>query len=300
MSFKHQGPKSAKKDSGRPQGKPSHARGKPNSNQQKPGQTIGRQHERDRSKQQTKPSPLSPQEFIVEGQSSVLEYVRFRPDSIIEIYSNEQATQDLARELKSLQFGSKISDIAALKEVHNVSSPVAAKITLKALELHVFEKRIESRSSDLVLILDHLEDPRNLGAIVRSAGFFGVREIIIPDRRQVFITQSAVATAQGGFAVCDLVVVPNLVRFAEKMKKDSSYWLIGADMEGEHFSKLTNEYSKVLLVVGSEGSGMSRMMREACDRIAMIPGKPGALESLNVSVAAGILLSAFSSSTAAL
>ena len=71
-------------------------------------------------------------------------------------------------------------------------------------------------------------------------------------------------------------------------------------MAGEHFSKLTNEYAKVLLVVGSEGSGMSRMMREACDRIAMIPGKPGALESLNVSVAAGILLSAFSASTASL
>jgi len=300
MSLKHQGPISGKKDSGRPRGKPNHTKCKSTPNHQKQAQSAGRSNERDRSKQHSKPSPFSPQEYIVEGQSSVLEYVRFRPDSIIEIYANEQATQGVARELKSLQFSHNISDIAALKESLNLTSPVAAKIALKALDLSVFEKRIEMRTTDLILLLDHLEDPRNLGAIVRTAGFFGVREIIIPDRRQVFITQSAVATAQGGFAVCDLVVVPNLVRFAEKMKKDSAYWVIGADMVGEHFSKLTNEYAKVLLVVGSEGSGMSRMMREACDRIAMIPGKPGALESLNVSVAAGILLSAFSSSTAAL
>ncbi len=300
MSPKHQGPKSGKKDAPRSQVQPGHSKGKPAPHNQKQSQSAGRPHTRDHSKQNSKPSPLSPQEYLVEGQSSVLEYVRFRPDSVLEIYANAQATDDLARTLKSLQFVSKISDIAALKESFNVSSPVAAKVNLKALELQAFEKRIESRTKDLVLVLDHLEDPRNLGAIVRSAGFFGVREIIVPDRRQVFITQSAVATAQGGFAVCDLVVVPNLVRFAEKMKKESAYWVIGADMDGEHFSKLTNEYAKVLLVVGSEGSGMSRMMREACDRIAMIPGKPGALESLNVSVAAGILLSAFSASTASL
>jgi predicted rRNA methylase len=300
MSIKNKGPKSGKKDSGGPKGRPSPTKGNSASSQRKLSQSGGRLHERDRSKQHPKPSPLSPQEYIVEGQSSVLEYVRFRPDSIIEIYANDQETQDLERELKTLQFAHKISDITVLKESHNVSSPVAAKIKLKALDLHVFEKRIETRNHDLVLVLDHLEDPRNLGAVVRSAGFFGVREIIIPDRRQVFITQSAVATAQGGFAVCDLIVVPNLVRFVEKLKKESAYWVIGADMEGEHFSKLTNEYAKVLLVVGSEGSGMSRMMREACDRIAMIPGKPGTLESLNVSVAAGILLSAFSGSTATL
>jgi len=285
MSFKHQGSKS---------------KSKPLQTQQKPGKIDARSHKRDHGKQHSKPSPLSPQEYIVEGQSSVLEYVRFRPDSIIEIFANGQVLQDLERELKSLQYAHKVSDITPLKDSLKVTSPVAAKVTLKALELQLFENRIASRTTDLILVLDHLEDPRNLGAIVRSAGFFGVREIVVPDRRQVFITQSAVATAQGGFAVCDLVVVPNLVRFAEKMKKDNAYWMIGADMEGEHYSKLTNEYAKVLLVVGSEGSGMSRMMREACDRIAMIPGKPGALESLNVSVAAGILLSAFSSSTAAL
>ena len=225
MSPKHQGPKSGKIDASRSQGQSGHSKGKPAPHHQKPGQSAGRPHTRDHTKQNSKPSPLSPQEYLVEGQSSVLEYVRFRPDSVLEIYANTQATDDLARTLKSLQFVAKISDIAALKESFNVSSPVAAKVTLKALELQAFEKRIESRTKDLVLVLDHLEDPRNLGAIVRSAGFFGVREIIVPDRRQVFITQSAVATAQGGFAVCDLVVVPNLVRFAEKMKKESAYWV---------------------------------------------------------------------------
>jgi len=296
MSSKPPGPKASKNRFGRKDG--THVQSKTPTNQRKSAdKSSGRSYGHDHMKKNSKPSPLSPQEFIVEGQSSVLEYIRFRPDSIIDIYATVLALPELNRELKSLRFVHNISDIAELKDSLKVSSPVAAKVTLKALEFEAFEKRIASRSTDLILLLDHLEDPRNLGAIVRSAGFFGVREIIVPDRRQVFITQSAVATAQGGFAVCDLVVVPNLVRFADKMKSESGYWLIGADMQGEHFAKLANEYAKVLLVVGSEGSGMSRMMREACDRIATIPGKPGTLESLNVSVAAGILLSAFSSST---
>lgn len=289
MSFKNPGAKGPKKDFGRPESRPEKDSGKP---ERKTGGHPLR-------KESNRSNPLAPNTFVVEGKSSVLEYVRFRPDSVLEIFATPQATVDLSKELKTLNYAARVSDVEVLKDSLKVTSPVAAKISLKALELHAFEKRILSRKTDLVLVLDHLEDPRNLGAIVRSAGFFGVKEIIVPDRRQVFITQSAVATAQGGFSVVDLVVVPNIVRFTEKMKKDSGYWVIGADMEGEHFAKLSNEYEKVLLVMGSEGSGMSRMMREACDRVAMIPGKPGALESLNVSVAAGILLSAFSASTAA-
>lgn len=265
-----------------------------NKESSKPDRTESRRPPR---KDSNRSSPLAPHTYIVEGKSSVLEYVRFRPESVLEIFSTPQASADLMKDLKLLKYTDRISDAEVLKDSFNISSPVAAKITLKALELQAFENRISSRTRDLVLILDHLEDPRNLGAIVRSAGFFGVKEIVVPDRRQVFITQSAVSTAQGGFAVVDLVVVPNIVRFTEKLKKESGYWVIGADMEGEHFTTLSNEYEKVLLVLGSEGGGMSRMMREACDRVAMIPGKPGALESLNVSVAAGILLSAFSGST---
>lgn len=242
----------------------------------------------------SKASPLTPQSYLVEGRSSVLEYVRFRPDSVLEIFATAQAMSQVAQDLRELGWTRRISDIAMLKDAEKVTSPVVAKLSLKSLEIAAFEKRIAGRDRDLILVLDHIEDPRNLGAIARSAGFFGVKEIIVPERRQVFLTQSAVSTAQGGFAVCDLVCVPNPVRYVEKLKKENGYWLIGADMGGEHFTSLANEYQKVLLVLGSEGSGMTRMMREACDRIAMIPGKENALESLNVSVAAGILLSAFS------
>jgi 23S rRNA (guanosine2251-2'-O)-methyltransferase len=275
-------------------GKPGGAEQRPQSNRQQGARPQSGGKPQGGGKQ----SPLTPQSYIVEGQSSVLEYVRFRPDSVLEIFATPQASQPLVHELRALKFPPRVADIALLKDAERVSSPVAATVRLKALELPSFEKRIADRTSDLILVLDHIEDPRNLGAIARSAGFFGVKEIIVPERRQVFLTQSAVATAQGGFAVCDLVCVPNLVRYVEKLKKENGYWLIGADMQGEHFAKLAGEYQKVLLVLGSEGSGMSRMMREACDRVAMIPGKADALESLNVSVAAGILLSAFSGSLA--
>lgn len=174
------------------------------------------------------------------------------------------------------------------------AAPVVAKVTHCAIPagdwLHGLVKTPES----LVLALDHVQDPRNLGAILRSAAFFGVRTIVVPERRQVLLTQASVGTAQGGFALCNLVCTVNLTRTLRDLK-DQGYWIIGATMDGEPVSQVAGQYDKVVLVLGAEDTGLSRMIDETCDRKVAIQGD-GKLDSLNVSVAAGILLNAFTNS----
>ena len=128
---------------------------------------------------------------------------------------------------------------------------------------------------------------------MRTAAFFGVKHVIAPSKRQVLLTQASVATAQGAFAVTDLVCVTNLVRSLRELQQ-KGYWVLGADMDGEAFQGVIGEYQKQIIVLGNEESGMSRLVSDACDRTISIESGSNNLESLNVSVAAGILINAFS------
>jgi 23S rRNA (guanosine2251-2'-O)-methyltransferase len=238
---------------------------------------------------------FAPREFLVEGASAVLEYARFKPDALRDVAAKtaekprlEAALRDLGLELSCREVKKTETDEKGLQK-----APVEAHVTLRPFEWHVLEERLERDPPKLLLALDHVTDPRNLGAIVRSAAFFGVPYVIAPERRQVLLTQASVATSQGGFALTDLICVVNLNRTLEALK-ERGYWIIGADMNGEPFTKLAHEYEKTVLVLGAEESGLSRNVRESCDRIASIDAARPGLESLNVSVAAGILLQAFS------
>src|SRR5690606_7140244 len=147
----------------------------------------------------------------------------------------------------------------------------------------------------LLIAVDHITDPRNLGAIVRTAAFYGVPFVIAPERRQVLLTGAAVGTAQGGFALCDLVTVVNLGRALNALK-ENGYWIVGTAMDGEPIDRVRGVYDKVVLVFGSEDSGLSHGIRQKCDRLACLnpPASAGeTLESLNVAVAAGICIHAF-------
>jgi 23S rRNA (guanosine2251-2'-O)-methyltransferase len=140
-----------------------------------------------------------------------------------------------------------------------------------------------------VIVLDHISDPRNLGAIVRTAAFFGVRHVIVPEKRQVLLTQAGVNTAQGGFALSDLVVVVNVSRALEELKRND-YWILGAAMGGNPVSTVRGRFNRQVLVLGSEDKGISQHVLGRCDVQVAIPGAPKSLDSLNVSVAAGILI----------
>jgi 23S rRNA (guanosine2251-2'-O)-methyltransferase len=146
-------------------------------------------------------------------------------------------------------------------------------------------------SPSLVLVLDEITDPHNIGAILRSADCFGVSLVVLPERRSAAITETARKISSGAAAWVPALTVTNLSRTLEALKKNG-WWIYGADMDGEDCRSL-KPAEKSVLVMGSEGSGLHRLVREHCDGIVSIP-LSGHVDSLNVSVAAGILLHEFS------
>lgn len=139
----------------------------------------------------------------------------------------------------------------------------------------------------LVVILDSITDPHNVGAIIRSADQFGVDLVILPDHRAASDSEVIARTSAGAASWVPTVRVPNLVRVAEQLKK-AGFWVYGADSDGTPASQIALP-EKAALILGSEGSGISHLLKHTCDAIVSIPTQ-GKLDSLNVSVAAGILL----------
>ena len=139
----------------------------------------------------------------------------------------------------------------------------------------------------LVLVLDGITDPQNLGAILRSADQFQSELVIIPSRRSAQESQTVNKVSSGASEYVPLAVVPNLTSALELLK-ENGFWIFGADASGETTDKLDLK-GKVCIVMGSEGTGMHRLIREKCDFLVSIPAA-GHVDSFNVSVAAGILL----------
>lgn len=142
-------------------------------------------------------------------------------------------------------------------------------------------------SDALVVMLDHLEDPHNFGAIIRSCEARGVKNIIIPKDRGVTVNETVMKTSAGALNHVNIIMVTNLVKAINDLKK-IGYFVYGAEANGQDYRHV--DYAdKVLLVIGSEGNGLSRLVIENCDEIISIP-MHGQVNSLNASVAASILL----------
>ena len=141
--------------------------------------------------------------------------------------------------------------------------------------------------AQFVVILDHLEDPHNFGAIIRTSEAALVDAIIIPQDREVQVNSTVMKTSAGALAKMNICRVTNLVQTINKLK-DDGFWIVGTAMDGTDYRQI--DYSgKIALVVGNEGNGMSRLVRESCDFVASIPMR-GEINSLNASVAAGIII----------
>ena len=146
----------------------------------------------------------------------------------------------------------------------------------------------KSKDEDpFIVILDEIEDPHNLGAIIRSAECVGAHGIIIKNRNQAMVTATVVSASAGATEYMRIARVTNISKTIEELKKDG-LWFACADMDGTEMSK-ANLKGSIGLVVGNEGSGVSRLVKEKCDFVVKIPMK-GHIDSLNVSVATGILL----------
>lgn len=144
----------------------------------------------------------------------------------------------------------------------------------------------EKGEKPFVFFLDGIEDPYNLGAIIRTAHQAGAHGVVIPKDRAVGLTASVARTSAGALSHTLVAKVTNIARTIEELKKDGM-WFVCADMDGELLYNLDLKGS-IGLVIGSEGNGVSRLVKEKCDFVASIPMK-GKIDSLNASVAAGIL-----------
>lgn len=150
----------------------------------------------------------------------------------------------------------------------------------------IFELAEKKGEAPFVYILDNIEDPHNLGAIIRTANLSGAHGVIIPKNRAVGLTSTVARTSAGALNYTPVVRVTNISKTIEELKK-KGMWFVCADMDGEIMYNLDLTGS-IGLVIGNEGEGVSRLVRENCDYIASIPMK-GDIDSLNASVAAGVL-----------
>ena len=145
-----------------------------------------------------------------------------------------------------------------------------------------------NNDKSLVVILDHLEDPHNFGAIIRTSVALGVDAIIIPNDRSVGINATVVKTSAGAINHIHIIRTPNIATAIKKLK-EHGYWIVGTDMEGENYTTLDYN-TNIALIIGNEGSGMTNIVKKSCDYIATIP-MSGKINSLNASVSCGIILS---------
>lgn len=142
--------------------------------------------------------------------------------------------------------------------------------------------------SSVIVILDHLEDPHNLGAIIRTCEAAGINGIIIPKDRSVDINSTVMKTSAGALENVKVAKVTNLVQTIKKLK-DRGYWVVGTDMENSTDYRNIDYSGKICIVIGSEGFGMTKSVKDECDFIARIP-MYGKINSLNASVAAGVMI----------
>lgn len=146
---------------------------------------------------------------------------------------------------------------------------------------------LDDLNDDIIVMLDHLEDPHNFGAIIRTCEAAGVKNIIIPKDRSVKVTSSVIKVSVGAIENVKIALVNNLVNTIKELKQ-KGYWIIGTDMQGTDYRDI--DYSgKIILVIGNEGKGLSRLTEENCDFIASIPMR-GKVNSLNASVAAALII----------
>jgi 23S rRNA (guanosine2251-2'-O)-methyltransferase len=183
----------------------------------------------------------------------------------------------------------RLDQMAGTREHQGVLAMVASKAAV-ALEDLLTKPKPQGASgpAGLLVLLDGVEDPQNLGAIIRSALAAGAAGIVIPERRAAGLGDAAARASAGAVAHLPVARVTNLPRAMEELK-DAGYWLVGLDERAERRYTDVDLSGSIALVLGGEGKGLHQLVRERCDFLVSIPSS-GPVPSLNVSVAAGIAL----------
>lgn len=232
-------------------------------------------------------------ENMIEGRNAVLE--AFRSGKPIDKLFVLDGCQDgpvrtIVREAKKhdtlLQFVSK-ERLSQMSETGRHQGVIAYAAAYEYAEVEDMLALAKERGEDpFLILLDNIEDPHNLGAIIRTANLAGAHGVIIPKRRAVGLTATVAKTSAGALNYTPVAKVTNLKKTMEDLK-EKGLWFVCADMGGEVMYNL-NLKGPIGLVVGNEGEGVSRLVKETCDFVASIPMK-GDIDSLNASVATGVL-----------
>ena len=229
----------------------------------------------------------------IEGRNAVLE--AFRSGKCVDKLFILDGCQDgpvrtIAREARKkdtiINYVSK-ERLDQLSETHAHQGVIAQVAAYEYSTVEdILAKAEEKGEPPFLILLDNVEDPHNLGAIIRTANLAGAHGVIIPKRRAVGLTSTVAKTSAGAINYTPVAKVTNLVRTMEELKQ-KGIWFVCADMGGESMYRM-NLTGPIGLVIGNEGEGVSRLVKEKCDMIASIPMK-GDIDSLNASVAAGVL-----------
>ncbi len=232
-------------------------------------------------------------ESMIEGRNAVIE--AFRSGKCVDKVYVLDGCQDgpiltIKREAKKMGSLIKYVDKSLLDNMSSTGKHQGVIAVTAAYDYaevsDILDSAREKGEDPFIVLLDNIEDPHNLGAIIRSAHQAGAHGVIIPKNRAVGLTATVARTSAGALNYIPVAKVTNLSKTIEELKKEG-LWFVCADMDGEVMYNL-NLKGPIGVIVGSEGEGVSRLVKEKCDFIASIPMK-GQIDSLNASVAAGIL-----------
>ena len=232
-------------------------------------------------------------ENIIEGRNAVMEAFRSgKPVDKLYVLDGCQdgGVRSIIREARKhdtiLNFVEK-DRLNQLSETGKHQGVIASVAAYEYAEVEDMLKLAEEKGEDpFLIILDNIEDPHNLGAIIRTANQAGAHGVIIPKRRAVGLTATVARTSAGALNYTPVAKVTNLVKTMEDLKK-KGLWFVCADMDGDVMYDV-NMKGPIGLVIGNEGEGVGRLVKDTCDFTARIPMK-GDIDSLNASVAAGVL-----------
>lgn len=233
------------------------------------------------------------EEFTIEGRNAVLEAFR-SGKTIDKLYVQKGVSdgpiQSILREAKKTDTIVNFVErerLDQMSEEGHHQGVIAHAAAYEYAEVEDLLKAAEEKGEPpFFFLLDGIEDPHNLGAIIRTANLAGAHGVIIPKRRAVGLTATVAKTSAGALNYTPVAKVTNLTAVMEDLKK-KGMWFVCADMDGESMYRLDLK-GPIGLVIGSEGSGVGRLVKETCDMVASIPMK-GNIDSLNASVAAGVL-----------
>ena len=233
------------------------------------------------------------EELTIEGRNAVTE--AFRSGKTIDKLFVLDGCQDgpvrtIVREAKKhdtlVQFVDK-DRLTQLSQTGRHQGVIAYTAAYEYAQVEDMLELAKERGEDpFLILLDDIEDPHNLGAIIRTANLAGAHGVIIPKRRAVGLTATVAKTSAGAINYTPVAKVTNLTKTMKELK-EKGLWFVCADMGGESMYKL-NLKGPIGLVIGNEGEGVSRLVKETCDFVASIPMK-GDIDSLNASVATGVL-----------